>query len=178
MMNERRTRVNELAEKVASDPTFSPRSRAAWSPIDAGSDIPFPLLTLDYLHFLTCGTYQVSLAPSYIAAHLSDSNEFHLEIARQSNRYFRGRLQSRHSGSSKYMLWIEVDFDNNADPIRSWYCCCKTGARTLGMCGHLCAVISYLGFFRHQDKEYGPLTKKFKRAIDNFDVATPSTSSQ
>lgn len=177
MMNERRARVNELAEKVANDPIFSPRSRAAWSPIDAGSDIQFPQLTLDYLHFLTCGTYQVKLAPSYIASHLSDSNDFHLEVARQSDRYIRGRLQSRHSGTTKYMLWIEVDFLNNADPVRSWYCCCKTGARTIGMCGHLCAVISYLGFYRHQNREYGPHTKKFKRAIDCFDGDVPSTSS-
>lgn len=39
-------------------------------------------------------------------------------------------------------------------PIQSYYCTCKSDARTLGSCAHVASVLSFLGFARHQDVRY------------------------
>jgi len=35
------------------------------------------------------------------------------------------------------------------DPIKSWYCQCKTGAHTVGCCAHIASVLWHLGHYRH-----------------------------
>ena len=32
----------------------------------------------------------------------------------------------------------------------SWYCRCKTGARVVGVCAHIAAVLWYLGYARYR----------------------------
>ena len=47
---------------------------------------------------------------------------------------------------------VKFDKTNKTDPIRSWYCTCKSGARVVGCCAHVASVLWFLGFF-HFNKE-------------------------
>lgn len=162
-MRQRLSRINDLATRVENDPSFSSRLRRPWRRLPA-DDVVFPILTEEYLQQLTFGSYQLKQAPGYIDANLLGSGNYEFEISRESESLIRARLKSRHSNAVKYYLWVELS-DNTDDPVRSWYCYCKAGSRTVGMCSHLCSLISYLGVYRHSNFNFGPETKRFKSAL-------------
>ena len=57
-------------------------------------------------------------------------------------------MQSRHTSSKTYNLWIQYEPE---EKISGWYCQCKTGARTIGCCAHIAAVIWFLSFERFEE---------------------------
>lgn len=40
--------------------------------------------------------------------------------------------------------------------MTGWYCECKGGSRTVGCCAHICSVIWYLAFARHNNYKATP----------------------
>lgn len=52
-------------------------------------------------------------------------------------------MQSRHTSSKPYQLWIKYEDGG----MTAWYCICRTGARVVGMCAHT-FIVWYLGFAR------------------------------
>ena len=74
-MKDRLTTPNGLAQRVKTDPDLSRRARSEFVKMDASS-VLFPRLDFDYLRTITCGTYQISLTPGYIAEHLSDDGDY------------------------------------------------------------------------------------------------------
>lgn len=58
----------------------------------------------------------------------------------------RIRMQSRHTSSKTYQLWIKYEDGD----IIAWYCKCRAGARVVGMCAHTASIVWYLGFARHR----------------------------
>ena len=44
----------------------------------------------------------------------------------------------------------QEDVERDHEHIEGWYCTCQSGARTLGTCAHVAAVLWYMGFARHQ----------------------------
>lgn len=133
--------------------------------MDADQLDDFPVLTIEYLEGLTAGTYQIKLAPSYVQDKMQrdDSDEFQVEMLNNDNRlpepgFLRVRVFSRFRNRTRYQLWISYFPNANVenDPIRGYYCTCKTGARTLGTCVHITSVLWYLGYARLQDNVHYP----------------------
>lgn len=148
------------------------KQRVIWQKIDAQALNDFPKLTLEELRTLTIGIYQIKQAKSYTEEHFSDSGLYYLLVHKERNDIIRVQLQSRHRSSKIYNAWIQY---NNccSPPISSWYCQCKVGARVVGCCAHIAAVLWYLGYQRHV-KEERPHTTSYDDFI--LDAATSNWS--
>lgn len=85
--------------------------------------------------------YQVKLARSYAEEHFGNGCDI---MVHKDQTLIRVRIRSRHISSKSYLLWIRYDEGS----VIGWYCRCRAGARVVGMCAHIAAVIWYLGFGR------------------------------
>ncbi|VDI23518.1 Hypothetical predicted protein [Mytilus galloprovincialis] len=103
------------------------------------------------LRNINVGVYLLKLAKSYTKEHLNNDSEFIIMINSDIENILRVQIQSRHTSSIKYLIWIEYD----EIEIKAWYCQCKTGSRVVGTCAHVKAVLWYLGFARHMGKQKG-----------------------
>ena len=56
------------------------------------------------------------------------------------------RLQSRHTSSRTYLLWVEY----SPTEVNAWYCKCRAGARVVGVCSHIASILWYPGYARHK----------------------------
>lgn len=108
-------------------------------------DIPFPRLSEEQLCQLTLGVYQMKLAPSYAQEHVHGEFEFRVHVDDAS--LITIRLQSRHTSSRRYLVWIRT----SSASVDAWYCQCRAGARVVGTCSHVAAIAWYLGHGRYQD---------------------------
>ncbi|XP_061191748.1 uncharacterized protein LOC133199988 [Saccostrea echinata] len=109
----------------------------------------FPMLDEDQLRNLTCGTYQLKLSRSYIQEHIE--GECDISFHKDNDRLLRLKIQSRHTSSKQYLVWIEYSDCS----VEAWYCTCRAGARVVGMCSHIAAIIWYLAKGRHEGRTYG-----------------------
>ena len=109
----------------------------------------FPRLDDEQLRNLTCGTYQLKLSPSYIQEHIE--GECDISFHKDNDRLLRVKIQSRHTSSKQYFVWIEYS-DCSVD---AWYCTCKACARVVGICSHIAAIIWYLAKGRHEGETRG-----------------------
>ena len=50
-----------------------------------------------------------------------------------------------------YYLWIQYDGKDKEDPIKYWYCQCKSGARMVGSCSHVACLLWFIGEQRHEN---------------------------
>lgn len=185
MLN-RAKEVNVVQARVEAEGLRQRRGR--WENLTAMHVPLFPNLTLEYLHELTYGTYQVGLSPSYIQdsslraeqeneeEEEDEGDEKIFEIDRNTNEpgFMRIRISSRFRNAVKHQVWIafneeynqDQDVANEGEPIFGYFCTCKVGARTLGTCAHVVSILWYLGFARHEnDVKYPSL--KFLRSVQN-----------
>lgn len=71
----------------------------------------------------------------------------------------RTRIQSRHKNNTKYNSYIAYSTNkDDTNPIKDWYCTCKTGTRTVGCCSHVASVIYYLSNARYETTKSGKFT--------------------
>ncbi|CAF1391835.1 unnamed protein product [Adineta ricciae] len=91
-------------------------------------------MELDDLRNLFFGSYQIKQSQTYAEEHLDVNGDFAIQVSKETDRIIRCAIQSRHSSSTRYYVWTE--FSLTGDPITSWYCQCKSGARTVGACAH------------------------------------------
>ncbi|CAC5400666.1 unnamed protein product [Mytilus coruscus] len=133
---------NLLKEKIESENLHRIRS-SSWCKIDAAS-VDFPSITEEDLRNLTLGVYQIKLAKSYVAEHVTENNDFEVLVHKQENNLICAKMQSRHVSARAYLLWIQYD----EVTVLGWFCKCHAGARIVGMCAHVSAVIWYLGYAR------------------------------
>lgn len=76
------------------------------SKIDALDAVPhFPVLSEDYLRFLTFGVYQIKQAFSYKLENLDDGGM----IGKTMPIIIQGKNPSRHVYSKSYYLWVQFD---------------------------------------------------------------------
>lgn len=138
---------NVLKNLCDTEPHYKYRANSkSWKRIDAhDAAVNFPTLSEEDVRQLTFGTYQIRQANSYIREHVDETGQYAIDVSQMESDLIHCRLQSRHSSSTLYNLWIK--FTDCA--VTSWYCQCKSGARTLGCCSHICSVIWYLGCYRH-----------------------------
>ncbi|XP_072152263.1 uncharacterized protein [Bemisia tabaci] len=117
-----------------------------------------------------CGTYQLSLARSYIGDHLY-SGKYEFQVCKDSympsfsnygftvkkSQFLKCKLLSRHKSNKVYSIFILIDLKKrSSESIIGNYCTCKNGARTIGTCAHIIAIIWYLGYGRYQQNFKGP----------------------
>jgi len=121
------------------------RKRVDWIRIAAVDLHDFPRLTYAELCDLTMGIYQLKQARSYTAEHTHDGGTYDFFIHRQSPTLLRVQIQSRHTQSRLYNLWLEY----SSTAVLQWYCQCKVGARVVGCCAHVAAVIWYLSYAQY-----------------------------
>ncbi|KAL1497411.1 hypothetical protein ABEB36_008388 [Hypothenemus hampei] len=124
--------LREIPYSISAAVAFMSSLKLVWSPrsiVDIYRDCN---LTLK----ITIGVYHLKQASSYTREHMSDE----LYVHQEELDILRVKLQSRHTSSKQYQLWIRYEKDS-FDPIRGWYCQCKNGARTVGCCAHIASVL-------------------------------------
>lgn len=134
--------VNEL--KAWVEENNLERRTAKWINTDDLAIDDFPLLDEEQLRNITCGVYQLKMSTSYIQEYMD--GDCQIQIHKEEDHLLRVRLQSRHVSSKSYLLWIKFSASN----IIAWYCKCRAGARVVGVCSHIAAVLWYLGYARHR----------------------------
>jgi hypothetical protein len=92
------------------------------------------------------------MAKSYIIDHLrvSQTDEeigFMVELCHEHDDLVRARFSSRHSKNKNHTTTIQFD-NQKQQPIEAWYCTCCAGAREVGMCSHITALLWHLGVNR------------------------------
>ena len=141
--------------------------RGNWEILEEDSVPRFPRMTLQEVKDLTYGVFQVQLAASYIQDNSAEDRqaEFQVDEEREPG-FMRMRFHSRYRNAMRHQLWIafiEADEngvlqEQNEEPIQGYYCTCKSGARTLGTCVHVAAIIWYLAYARYQENlRYPPM---------------------
>lgn len=163
VLHNRALSPNIMQARVEVDTTLRSRN-AGWVRLDQYALADFPHLTLEYLEDLTAGVYQLSLAPAYVQDKMNrdDDESFQFDQRIQEPGLIRIRIYSRFSRATKHQLWIAYqvceEIDDDEEPISSYYCTCKAGARTLGCCAHIAAVLWFLGYARYQQNVAFPPT--------------------
>lgn len=152
------SQINQLKEEV-EERKLDTRS-AIWKHPDELQD--FPRLDEDQLRELTCGTYQVKLASSYAEEHFGNGCD--IMVHKEDPSSIRVRIRSRHISSKSYLLWIRYDEGS----VIGWYCRCRAGARVVGMCAHIAAVLWYIGLGR--DMESLRSVRDWSKFIDDAAV--------
>ena len=150
--------INQLKEEV-EERKLDTRS-AIWKHPDELQD--FPRLDEDQLRELTCGTYEVKLASSYAEEHFGNGCD--IMVHKEDPSLIRVRIRSRHISSKSYLLWIRYDEGS----VIGWYCRCRAGARVVGMCAHIAAVLWYIGLGR--DMESLRSVRDWSKFIDDAAV--------
>lgn len=143
-------------QKYIQDNRWERKTVTIWDKVDGSSLQDFPRLTLSDLHRLTIGVYQLKQAASYTREHLAGSlavdddedNHYIMYVHKEEDGVLRVKMQSRHTSSHQYQLWIRYTKEG-FDPIQGWYCKCKNGSRVVGCCAHISSVLWYLGYYRH-----------------------------
>lgn len=108
---------------------------------------------------MSLGQYQIKQAKSYIREHMQPSQiypgelEFIAEECENHPNLVRARFASRHSSSKNYIATVQFDGERDEEPITGWYCTCAAGARAVGCCGHVTALVWHLGVCRGQSEE-------------------------
>ncbi len=64
------------------------------------------------------------------------------------NDLVRSRFTSRHLNSKKYVATVQFTDNDDDEPIKGWFGTCSSGARVIGCCAHITALIWHLGVFR------------------------------
>jgi hypothetical protein len=140
------------------------KKRTVYEKLHSGSIKNFPKLdNSTIINTITLGTYQLKQAASYIHENFDENGDKTIEIFADNSNLFgqnthliRTRIQSRHSNSTKYNSYITYSSEpNDNNPIKDWYCTCKSGKRTVGTCSHVASVIYYLSNARYNSTKSG-----------------------
>lgn len=132
-------KTNDLQKEV--EDKGLERKRTIWKET-SGREIPdFPELSIDDLKELNHGTYHVRMAPNYTSQHLMEDACYKMFVCKEEENLIRAKMQSRFRKSEGHHLWIRyLPGGEGPEAIQGWYCKCKNGARTVGMCSHICSV--------------------------------------
>ncbi|XP_053378556.1 uncharacterized protein LOC123541039 [Mercenaria mercenaria] len=125
------------------------RGNAEWSAVNDEDLDCFPKLTEEQLRTFTCGVYQLRLSPSYIQEYIDGDSDIY--VHKENANLIRVRIQSRHVSSRTYLLWLQF----TASEVTAWYCKCRAGARVVGVCAHVAAIVWYLSYARYFINRYG-----------------------
>ncbi|CAG7726745.1 unnamed protein product, partial [Allacma fusca] len=159
---ELRNSSNILMEYLQTKDLLNPRIRRVWRDMADEELEDFPRMTEDELHDLTLSVFQLKLAPSYTAA-----QDYVFQVYKEESDLLRVKMNSRHSLSTFYYVFLRFRPNvNGSGGISAWYCTCKGGSRTAGMCAHCAAILWYLTFARYEPVIPGPSNRILEIATD------------
>ena len=121
-------------------------------------------MDLNCLRSLLFGQYQIKQRKTYTEEHLDDKRNYVVQVFPENNEYLRCRIESRHSNAIRYYAWIQYELSTNM--ILARYCQCRSGARTIGYCGHVPNIIWYLSYARLRDFKLSSGRKRIVEAIE------------
>ena len=88
-----------------------------------------------------------------------DELEFIIEYCENYSDLVRARFVSRHCSSKNYLATVQFDNNMEEEPIIRQYRKCAAGARQVGCCAHVTALIWHLGVCRGEfETSTNPLT--------------------
>ena len=156
-MKAKLTQENELESFVEKN-NFD-RKRVSFKKLDANEVTDFPRLDIETIKTkITLGTYQLKQSLSYLAEHQKENGNYTIEVFTDKNKalgnytLLRSRIQSRHSGTTKHNSYVTYESGKNtANSIKSWFCTCKNGKRTVGCCSHIASTVFYLSYGRYNN---------------------------
>ena len=157
---------NNLQQRILTDKRLQKRSKS-WKPLDDNTAAAeFPKLSESYIRSITFGIYQLKQCPNYADQHLSEG-DMNIRVSTVARGLLQATIQSRHTGSKLYSLWIQYDecATSMEDQIQEWYCECKVGARTVGCCAHIATVLWYLGYARHNNYSVSSRKEKMMNCL-------------
>ena len=118
------------------------RKTRVFKPIEHCDNIQFPQLSPNELKMITLGSYQLKQANGYLVEHFSTAEKRKFECFTDKwngKDVIRARVQSRHKSGSVYFIYVSFD----SVQVDEWYCSCFMGARNVGCCAHVAAIITY-----------------------------------
>ena len=133
--------INTLWQRV-EDENLERRS-TIWKSFD-NCLADFPHFDETELCNIACRVYQLKRSSSYMQEYLEANSE--IFVHQEDDHLIRVRLQSRHTSSRTYLLWIEY----SPTEVTAWYCKCRVGPRVVGVCSHIASILWYLGYARHK----------------------------
>ncbi|OXA46405.1 hypothetical protein Fcan01_18813 [Folsomia candida] len=125
------------------------RKSVLWKNADEDCVLEFPQLSMEELKIITLGPYQIKIGALYNIQHAPSGSGYEFLFHEEMKDLIRAKLQSRFNKRTHHTLWIKfTPWGRGPEAVIGWYCLCKNGARTLGCCGHVAAVLRYLSLDR------------------------------
>ena len=132
-----------------------------------------PIMFGHVYSFYHLGDYQIKQAKSYIREHFKpsmlneDEMEFVVELCAAHEDLVRARFASRYCSNKNYITTVQFDSDDDEEPIKGWFCTCSAGARVIGCCAHITALIWHLGVNKgeHHNSEHQLSASRFIQFI-------------
>ena len=160
---------NTLSEEFEKE--LYNRRKTALSRLNTSLLLAFPKLTEDDLKVLLSGTYQLSLAVSYLAEVLKEDGTIDASFLKVTPTIKKFEIRSRHINSKTYNVYIHFEPNcNEIGGIKRYCCSCPNGKRTVGCCSHVASVTYYLSHARYLSRIFRPaaiLSKVFERTEAN-----------
>lgn len=156
-IKKRDTEKNTLMEEIKKHESELVRKRIVWKKYTSEEFQDFPRLSLEELHKISLGKFNIKSSKGYTDSYLRADNQYHVQVHRQRPGLLKIRLQSKFRGGSCHSVWIEYSA-TAMQKITGHFCECMQGARTITTCGHITSVLWYLGYQRHLKPDYKPRT--------------------
>lgn len=147
---------NKLQLEIEANEGEMVRKRICWEKITSEEFEDFPKLTLEELHRISMGKFNVKSARGYTDAHFETDHHYQVSVHKQRPGLLRIKLGSKFRGSSTHMVWIEYTSQEDGGKITGHYCQCMQGARSITTCGHITSVLWFLCYERHRQPTYKP----------------------
>ncbi len=136
---------NLMADKVKE---FELKKNKKWTKATSGEVIGFPRLSEADIWQISLGPYQIQKGQRYTERDLKLDPLYRVLIHKEQDGLIRVKLQSKYRRAVTHNLWVEFCDDPMREPakrILGYFCYCEQGARNLGCCAHVAAVLLYLG---------------------------------
>ncbi len=154
-MKHRMNVQNDLKDVVEKDQLHK---KSLFTCLNSDEINDFPMLDEDDIKTnIVLGSYQLKQAEGYIGEHFNNGKiEIRINknnLVYENTKIMFAIIQSRHSKSTKYKVYVQYNPNIiTTDSIKSWFCTCKSGSRTVGCCSHIAAIIWYFACGKYQSK--------------------------
>lgn len=185
-MNNRNKDDNEFG-KIINSSSFQTRVKRFER--KSPDTIQFPTISKEELKEITLGNYQIKLIAPYLTEHLKKYeelqlfecpgelvNEFFSKLVNRTQTdslkiYLINDMSSRFVKREKYRVYLLVDTkQKGSKAIMGYTCSCKHGNRVVGCCGHIIAVIAYLGHYKCDKENIKRVASKMNNYFVNFET--------
>jgi hypothetical protein len=112
-----------------------------WKDVNEDELAGFPQLTEEDVEIIMLGSFQAKIAKHYTHQQINSDAGYKFSIHKDRVDLFRAKVAARFNKKMVHQVWIEVqDAQEPVNQIKSYFCTCKTGSRTVGSCAHVASV--------------------------------------